>query len=128
MRLRPRVLVTAQDAQTPVFRSGVELLEVDVNVVDGNGGPIADLRSPEFTVSVDGKTRRVVSSEFIRDDSGQRGAAARKGDPYVATNTDRPGGRLIVVVVDQNNITAGRTRDVILSLRKFIGQLGAPRR
>jgi hypothetical protein len=78
---------SAQDAQTPVFRSGVELLEVDVNVVDANSRPIADLRSTEFAVSVDGKSRKVVSSEFIRDDSAQPGAAFKE-DPYVATNTD----------------------------------------
>ena len=118
-------VASAQEAQTPVFRSGVDLLEVDVNVVDAGGRPIGDLRSPEFTVSVDGKTRQVVSSEFIRDDSADPRAAAFKDDPYVATNTDRPSGRLIMVVIDQNNITAGRTRDVILSLRKFIAQLPA---
>jgi VWFA-related protein len=115
----------AQDAAPPpLFRSGVELLEVDVNVVDGDSRPVADLRSPEFSVSVDGKPRKVVSSEFIRDDS-PAGNTGFKEDPYVATNTNRPGGRLIAVVIDQNNITAGRTRDVILSLRKFIEQLPA---
>jgi VWFA-related protein len=116
----------AQDAQAPVFRSGVELLEVDVNVVDGNGGPIGDLRTPEFAVAVDGKSRTVVSSEFVRDDSSTDARAASfKEDPYVATNTDRPRGRLIIVVVDQNNITTGRARDLIFSLRKFIEQLPA---
>src|ERR1700690_3903128 len=59
----------AQDAQTPVFRSGVDLLEVDVNVVDGNGRPIADVHAPEFSVSVDGQNRKVVSSEYIADDA-----------------------------------------------------------
>jgi VWFA-related protein len=115
---------SAQDSQTPVFRSGVELLEVDVNVVDGNGSPIVDLHSPEFAVSVDGKSRPVVTSEFVRDDTAQdRSAITYKDDPYVASNTDRPRGRLVVLVVDQNNITAGRARDLILSVKKFIDQL-----
>ncbi len=121
--------VLAQDPQTPVFRSGVELLEVDVNVVDGRGQPLADIRSPEFSVSVDGKSRKVVSSEFIRDDSVQAvEASAYKENPYVATNTDRPRGRLIIIVIDQNNITAGRARDLIVSVRKFVEQLPPPDR
>jgi VWFA-related protein len=116
----------AQEAQPPVFRSGVELLEVDVDVVDGKGSPIADLRSPEFAVSVDGKSRNVVSSEFIRDDSAQSSETpAFKEDPYVASNTNRPRGRLIILVIDQNNITAGSARDLILSVKKFVGQLPA---
>lgn len=114
---------SAQDAQTPVFRSGVELLEVDVNVVDGNGRPIPDLRAPDFNVTVDGQSRTVVSSQFIRDDSSDPGAAAYKADPYVASNTDRPRGRFIIITIDQNNITAGRARDLIMSIRKFIDAL-----
>ena len=114
----------AQNAQTPVFRSGVELLEVDVNIVDGNGRPVADLRAPEFSVKVDGQDRKVVSSEFIRDDSSQTpGAAGYKVDPYVATNTDRPRGRMIIIVIDQNNITSGRARDLVVSVRHFVEHL-----
>jgi VWFA-related protein len=120
------VTARAQDAQVPVFRSGIELLEVDVNVVDGDGHPVLDLRSPEFSVSVDGQSRKVVSSAFIRDDSSQSPETpGYKDDPYVASNTDRPRGRLVVVVLDQNNITAGRARDLIVSVRRFIEQLPA---
>ena len=114
----------AQDATPPVFRSGVDLLEVDVNIVDGGGHPIASLRTPEFSVKVDGQDRKVVSSEFIRDDSSQSSAAGGYTvDPYVATNTDRPRGRMIVIVIDQNNITSGRARDLIVSVRKFVERL-----
>src|ERR1041384_4614418 len=112
----------AQDAQPPVFRSGVELLEVDVNIVDRNGRPIVDLRAPEFSVKVDGQDRKVASSEFVRDDASQAADLAYKEDPYVATNSDRPRGRMIIIVVDQNNITAGRARDLITSVRKFVEQ------
>jgi len=117
---------SAQDTQTPVFRSGVDLLEVDVNVVDGSGRPIADLHAPEFTVTVDGKPRTVVNTEFVRDDNTQSASAPGfKEDPYVASNADRPHGRLIILVLDQNNITAGRARDVIASIRHFVEQLPA---
>src|SRR5437870_3279371 len=48
-------VLLAQSGQTPVFRSGVALLEVDVSVVDGSGHPVENLRAPEFSVSVDGQ-------------------------------------------------------------------------
>ena len=57
----------AQSDQAPVFRSGVEVMEVDVTVVDAKGMPVRDLRAPEFTVTIDGQPRRVISAEFISD-------------------------------------------------------------
>ncbi len=57
----------AQSDRAPVFRSGVEVMEVDVTVVDAKGMPVRDLRVPEFTVTIDGQPRRVVSAEFISE-------------------------------------------------------------
>ena len=79
----------AQSDQAPVFRSGVEVMEVDVTVVDAKGMPVRDLRVPEFTVTVDGQPRRVVSAEFISDSSTPSAEPARPRDPYVSNNTDR---------------------------------------
>src|SRR5580692_2241910 len=81
--------LTAQSGQAPVFRSSVDLLEVDVSVVDGSGRPVDNLRSPEFSVSVDGQPRRVVSSEYISDVSAESQLAGVAVDPYVSNNTDR---------------------------------------
>ena len=70
----------AQTDQAPVFRSGVEVMEVDVTVVDAKGMPVRDLRAPEFTVTVDGQPRRVISAEFISESSdavGRTREAAR---------------------------------------------------
>ncbi len=63
--------LAAQVPQAPVFRSSVELLEVDVSVVDGDGKPVSDLLAPEFIVTVDGQPRRVSSSEYISDVSAE---------------------------------------------------------
>ena len=126
--LSPLSALFAQDRQTPVFRSSVDVLEVDVNVVDSNGRPIPDLRAPDFNVTVEGQSRTVLSSQFVRDDSSDPAAAAYKPDPYVASNIGRPHGRLIIIAIDQNNITAGRARDLVMSVRKFIAALpGADR-
>ena len=115
--------VAAQSPQAPVFRSGVELLEVDVSAVDGQGKPVPDLQAPEFTVSVDGHPRRVVSSQYISDVGPVPPRAETTVDPYVSNNTDRRPGRLIVIVIDQNNMTMDRLRGSLDATRKFIAGL-----
>jgi VWFA-related protein len=60
----PVVLVLAQEPQKP-FRAGVDLIAVDVDVVDHDGGPIAGLRRDQFQVSIDGKARKVLSADFV---------------------------------------------------------------
>ena len=47
------------------FRGGVDLIVVDVQVVDDTGNPIARIDSRSFHVTIEGKTRQVVSSNFV---------------------------------------------------------------
>src|SRR5689334_9247875 len=54
--------------QGPTFRTGVEVIAVDVAVVDGRGKPVEGLLAPEFAVKIDGQPRRVVSAEQVRVD------------------------------------------------------------
>lgn len=115
--------VFAQSDQPPVFRSGVEVMEVDVTVVDSNGNPIRDLRAPEFTVTIDGQPRRVVSAEFISETPADRNAPVAPRDPYVSNNTDRRPGRLIMLVVDRNNIDTSVLRSTIASMSRFVSSL-----
>ena len=115
--------LAAQSSQTPVFRSSIELLEVDVSVVDGSGQPIENLRVPEFSVNVDGRPRRVMNAEYISDVSAESQLAGVTVDPYVSNNTDRRPGRLIVIVIDQNNMTMDRLRGALDATRKFIDSL-----
>jgi VWFA-related protein len=109
----------AQSDQAPVFRSGVEVMEVDVTVVDAKGMPVRDLRVPEFTVTVDGQPRRVISAEFISE-SLTPSAELEPRDPYVSNNTDRRPGRLIILVIDRNNIDTQTLRGAAASLEQFV--------
>jgi VWFA-related protein len=116
-------LLHAQSDQVPVFRSGVEVMEVDVTVVDGKGMPVRDLRAPEFTVTVDGQPRRVVSAEFISDSGATPGAPPAERDPYVSNNTDRRTGRLIMLAIDRNNIDTHSLRGATAALKNFVGSI-----
>src|SRR5262245_11747193 len=46
-------------AQTPVFRSGVRLIDVDVYVTDQQGRPIKGLTRDDFELLEDGKPQEV---------------------------------------------------------------------
>ena len=58
-------IVGAAASQQPVFRSGVDLVTVDVTVVDGTGKPVEGLAADRFDVRVDGLRRRVVWAEYV---------------------------------------------------------------
>ena len=46
---------SAQQSPTaPRFRSGAEVIAIDVTVVEPNGSPVADLTAEDFTVTVEG--------------------------------------------------------------------------
>ena len=105
-----------------MFRAGVELLNVDVSVVDGRGEPITDLSASEFTVSVDGELRRIVSAQFI--DLGTAASDAREAatlpdgpadGPAVSytVNTAGDRGRLIVLMFDRESVSFGEGRRVM---------------
>ena len=110
----------AQTGQAPVFRSGVEVMEVDVTVVDAKGMPVRDLRAPEFTVTIDGQPRRVISAEYIAASSAPSNEPAKERDPYVSNNTDRRPGRLIMLVIDRNNTDTHTIRTAAPALRAFV--------
>src|SRR5258705_5891246 len=116
-------VAASQDPQAPrtTFKSTVDLVPVDVNVVDKTGRPVSDLAAGDFTLTVDGKPRRIVSAQFI---SVQRAIETAPPKPMEYTsNTGAAGGRLVMLVIDAGNIGAGRGKAAIDAARRFIGTL-----
>ena len=92
----------SDQAQRPEFKSGVDLVAVDVVVVDRDGRPVVDLAPGDFTVTVDGKPRRVVSADFIGHRIAVRSAepAGAAAVPAPALNIVQATGRLIAIAAD----------------------------
>ncbi|MGE3842698.1 MAG: VWA domain-containing protein [Vicinamibacterales bacterium] len=105
----------------PVFRSGVDLLALDVTVLNGRGDQVTDLAPPDFTVAVDGQPRKVVSAQFIRSDG--RDAQPDEGDAHFSSNVDASRGRLVVIAVDQGQIRGGIARPLLLTADRFLSRL-----
>lgn len=110
--------------QGPTFRTGVEVIAVDVAVVDQRGQPVADLRAPDFAVKIDGVARRVVSAEHVRIDvEAARRQAADPVETLYTTNLRPPNGRMIVIAFDQTGIRAGSGRMILNAAAKFLDKL-----
>lgn len=111
-----------QPAPPPAFRSSVDLVPVDVSVIAGDGKPVAGLKAEDFSLTVDGRPRRVASAEFLSAGRESSATAARTAPISYSTNADT-GGRLILLVVDQASIGPGRGRAAMESAIRFISQL-----
>ena len=110
--------------QGPTFRTGVDLVAVDVSVVDRRGRPIEDLHAAEFTVKIDGEVRRVVNAELIKVDiESARKQVADKSETFYTSNLTPPQGRQIVIAVDQVNIRPGSLRPVLDAASRFLDML-----
>jgi VWFA-related protein len=96
---------------------------VDVSVVRANGSPDPNLRPDDFIVRVDGKPRRVVSAQFVRQASST--GEVRSGAPraHFTSNEDTQVGRYIVIAVDEAHIRRLEGRPALGAAASFLDAL-----
>src|SRR4051812_30302430 len=72
------LLVALAQAQAPAqtFKSGTQVVQVDVRVVDRNGRLITDLTTDDFQLMEDGAVQRIQSATFIDQRPGAAVTAA----------------------------------------------------
>src|SRR4051812_9089633 len=110
--------------QTPTFRSGVELVTVDVGVIDQTGKPVDDLRPPDFTVKIDGQVRRVVTAHLVRiDPEAAKKKPADKEETFFTSNLTPPEGRQIIFAIDQVNVRPGTLKVLMRTAAQFVDRL-----
>src|SRR5688572_9967233 len=114
-----------QPGQTPTFRSGVELVTVDVGVVDRTGQPMRGLTAGDFTVTVAGQPRRIVNAEFVDGLAATSRSNLRRSslEAMISTNEGASVGRMFVFVVDQGTLEAGNVRHVGQAASRFLATL-----
>ena len=94
--------------QQPAFRSGVELVRLDIRVTDANGLPVRDLRADEVEVVEGNEVRPVLFFQHIEEPAGGYVDAARRTvAAEVSTNQGAPRGHVYVLVFDQSHIRPG---------------------
>ena len=111
-----------QDA--PTFRSGVDVVPIDVTVVDDQGRPVADLLAPDFKVFINGVSRRVVTADWTSFVQGPPRPNALAPQGY-SSNQQTSSGRLIVLALDQPNIRFGGGRVIKEAIDGFLDRLSS---
>jgi VWFA-related protein len=107
-----------QDKPAPI-RVSVDVVAVDVQVIDRAGRPVPDLGPEKFSVTINGRRRRVVTAERIGSDA-PGGVERTIGSSGASSPT---AGRVIMVAVDCISFDATQSRGVIQSVRDFVRQL-----
>lgn len=114
--------------QQPTFRSTIELIAVDVQVVNGQGIPVSALRPEDFEVSIAGRRRRVLSADFVQSAVVDTPMATRPVTSGPTATNLWPGassstGRTYVLAFDTDSFGISESREVVGAARGFIRQL-----
>src|SRR4029453_8576139 len=108
-------------AQQPRFRSSVDVIAVDVQVIDKDGYPIAQPGPQGFEVSITGHKRKVVSAQFLRHSRNATRADAMLPDSLAETPVGD--GRTIVLAVDNGSFETGSAGEAMTALKSFVARL-----
>jgi VWFA-related protein len=123
---------SGQPAQRPMFRSAVELIEVDARVLDEKGNAVRDLKQEDFELLEDNKPQKIDTfrNVFIPAVVENTPAFARsRVDPDVVSTVEskQAEGRLYVMLLDDRLVSAQRTQHTIRIARQFIETNLSPR-
>jgi VWFA-related protein len=112
--------------QLPIFKSSIDLVRVDVNVVDrASGVPVGDLTPVDFLLTIDGRPRPLTSAQFIRVVPSVRDTRATAAALTYTSNRTAQTGRLVMIVADTANIAPGRAKLVFRTASRFVASLDA---
>jgi VWFA-related protein len=121
------VCFAQQPSSPPTFRSTVDLLTIDASVRDKGGLPVPDLHASDFTVTIDGRPRKVVSALFFKAEAA--GATRLTGGaaptPRHASNEGALPGRVVVFAVDAESIRGGQERVLFDTASRMLDGLSA---
>ncbi len=107
----------AQAACTqPTFRSGVELVTIDVVATDRSGRPVHDLKAADFELFEDGKSQPIKTFEFIDASMAPTDAIL---PPGIVTNDVEPGG-IFALVFDEMGVYVNDVQNMRRAAQRFV--------
>jgi VWFA-related protein len=112
--------------QVPQFRSGVERIAIDVQVVDSTGRPLDTLTAADFDVRFDQHPRAVVAAQFMRAvdvETPAGGTAPPSGVSAYSANAGNRGGRDYILAIDESSFRAMDAPAVMRAAKGFISSL-----
>jgi VWFA-related protein len=125
---RTPAVSSQQASPPPTFKTGVELISVDVQVVGREGDPVSGLGPEAFEVAIDSKRRRVVSAEMVDARAavpapGGGATPAAPGAGAGATRAPRAPGRIYLLAIDQSSFRFGVEAAAVEAAGRFLERL-----
>lgn len=116
--------------QQPTFRTGVNLVRVDVSVTDRAGAAIGDLQPSDFEIEEDGVRQQAETVQFLRLDGqptpGSNESVEIRSQEHARLEATRDDVRIFAIFFDEYHIEKApsitlRMRDI---LADFVAKLG----
>src|SRR5260370_2212795 len=125
-RLGPLLLLSLVWLQPPTsqstFRAGIDIVEADATVVDADGRPVPGLVAGDFSLAIDGQPRAITSVMYMSDNGVE--PARPTSRPSSEARDPSPGtGRLILLCVDEGNISIGGAQRATQSVARLFDAL-----
>lgn len=122
------VLTFAQDTNVPqlTYRTGIDLVQVDVSVLDRDRHPVLGLKPDDFVVKEDGRVKPIAAFSAVtlpERPPKPVGAWMREASPDVVTNLTPKDGRLVVILLDYS-IGRSNFPEVRRTAEAAVDQLG----
>lgn len=119
--------IAAVYAQAPQFKSAIERILVDVQVIDAQGRPLENLGPADFEVRLNRELRTIASVEFVRSAALETAAggqmAARGFTSADANGGYGAGGRDFVLAVDESSFRPSEAPAAIRAAQGFVEHL-----
>ena len=106
-------------AQAP-FRSGIDLVLVDVAVIGRDGAPVTALEPADFTLTVDGRPRRIHSVRLARNGELALAPDAAPSGAETAAGVET---RRFVLLIDREHVPAGEGQQMLAAAARFVDGL-----
>jgi VWFA-related protein len=111
-----------QTPPRPSFETKAELVLVDVNVVDREARPVPTLTPDDFELQVNGQPRKIDSLQFVSTAPANSSPATAR-ETASSSNEMATTGRLLLFVVDENNLRTGSSRAILRTARTLFDRL-----
>jgi len=123
----PQTSNPAPAQQTPQFRGGTDIVAIDFLAFDADGRPVQDLKPNEITLKVSGRVRDIKSVQFVRLSATGAPAARPASAPALplpfGTNEAGTVGRVVMIVIDHEQIRQGEGKGAIDAASRFLDRL-----
>jgi VWFA-related protein len=108
----------------PVFRAGVDLIQLDVTVLHPDGRPVRGLTKDDFTLIDRGQTRPIATLAELANDRPPAPVLPANLPLDVANNQSAASDRLVVIVLDDLHFR-NRTEEAKALVRQVVEGIGA---